>query len=74
MPYFIIAFITLTLLAYKPALAVQQEHAVLQPPIWLKTSPKLDVLATTQEMQFDSYEHQYLWLPEGHWLEFNRPC
>lgn len=71
MPYFIIAFITLTLLTFKPALAVQQEHALLQPPIWLKTSPKLDVLATTQEMQFDSYEHQYLWLPEGHWLEFN---
>ncbi|MBU77198.1 MAG: hypothetical protein CMK63_09410 [Pseudoalteromonadaceae bacterium] len=71
MPYFIIAFITLTLLAFKPAHAEQQEHAVLQPPIWLKTSPKLDVLATTQKIQVDSFEHQYLWLPEGHWLEIN---
>ena len=70
MPYFIIAFITLTLLAFKPAHAEQQEHAVL-PPIWLKTSPKLDVLATTQKIQVDSFEHQYLWLPEGHWLEIN---
>ena len=71
MPYIIIALVTFTLFSINMVYAAKPEHAVLEPPIWLQTTPKLAPLTSTQELQFDAKQHQYLWLPEGHWLEIN---
>ncbi len=71
MPYFIIALVTFTLFSIQAVYAAKPEHAVLEPPVWLQTSPKLAPLTSSQELQFDAKQHQYLWLPKGHWLEIN---
>ena len=70
MPYFIIAIILL-LLSMQPAYAVDTNRGVLEPAIWLQTSPKLAPYTTSQDMSFSAKQHRYLWLPKGHWLDID---
>ncbi|HAU03751.1 MAG TPA: hypothetical protein DCS78_02710, partial [Pseudoalteromonas shioyasakiensis] len=70
MPYFIIAIILL-LLSMQTAYAVDTNRGVLEPAIWLQTSPKLAPYTTSQDMSFSAKQHRYLWLPKGHWLDID---
>ena len=53
MPYFIIAIILL-LLSMQPTYAVDINRGVLEPAIWLQTSPKLAPFTTSQDMRFNA--------------------